>query len=721
MIKIKQYFLLSIFLFLCGGGLFTQTITQRKIDSLDNGLKTAKEDTSKVMTLARLSWHLRIAGDKQKARESAESSVRLADKLNYKAGKAAALNNLANLDWDAGNLQEAMDKFKICATINEEIGNKLELGHNLNNIGNTYWAKADYPEAVKNFKLALKSYEQAGNKLWTANTYNNLGSTFEQQGNYPEALRYYLEGLKILNETENKQLSSILHFNVGGIYSHTLNYPEALKNFKIYLAISEEIGVKGNIARAHVAIGEINEKQGNDSDALKNYSVAQKTFIETGDQALLAGVYNSTGGLYLHQSNYSEALKNFNAAADILQEIGANEELSVSYIHIGDILSRQATLEKDPAPRNLKYKKAIVILDKGLTLAKNTGVRENIKLGYKVLSEIYKGLNDYKKALEYHDLYVEVKDSLMNNEVTRKLELQRTQYEVDKSVEEEKIKNQAALAKQKAEHKRKNELLIAGFAILAIILFLIALLIRQSNQKKRAVEKAEAGHKMAELELQSLRAQLNPHFMFNSLNAIQDLILKEDNDRSHLYLSRFSKLLRMLLDNANQPFVSVKQEMEFLELYLSLENLRIPDLKFSIDKDPKINTEERMVPNMMLQPYIENAIWHGLSNKKGDRRLQIRIHENGNATEFEIEDNGVGRKKAAELKSLYRKGHTSKGMELLSKRFNLLSKEYGEAIQTTVTDLGNNGDATGTLVKIDVPFSLSEQAKHLTHDTNHHN
>lgn len=101
--------------------------------------------------------------------------------------------------------------------------------------------------------------------------------------------------------------------------------------------------------------------------------------------------------------------------------------------------------------------------------------------------------------------------------------------------------------------------------------------------------------------------------------------------------------------------------------------------------------------------------------------LQIRIHENGTATEFEVEDNGIGRKRSAELKQQFRHGHHSKGMQLLSKRFELLSKEYGTSIQTTITDLQENGDATGTLVKIDVPFTLSEQAKQLVHDTNHHN
>jgi len=229
--------------------------------------------------------------------------------------------------------------------------------------------------------------------------------------------------------------------------------------------------------------------------------------------------------------------------------------------------------------------------------------------------------------------------------------------------------------------------------------------------EKLKSEKASATSKMVELELQSLRAQLNPHFMFNSLNAIQELILKEDNDNSHLYLSRFAELLRLLLDNANQPFVPLKKEINLLELYLSLENLRIPDLKYFIEIDPMIDSNKTAIPNMMLQPYIENAIWHGLSHKKGERSLYIRIKRKGDLIVCEVEDNGVGRKMSAELRSLYRKEHRSKGMELLSKRFNLLSKEYGSDIQTAIEDLHDNGKAIGTRVAITVPYSLTEQPK----------
>jgi hypothetical protein len=241
--------------------------------------------------------------------------------------------------------------------------------------------------------------------------------------------------------------------------------------------------------------------------------------------------------------------------------------------------------------------------------------------------------------------------------------------------------------------------------VLCVFIWLVQRRINSIRRKER--EKSESIKRMAELELQSLRAQLNPHFMFNSLNAIQELILKEENEKSQTYLARFAKLLRMLLENADKPFIPLQTEIDFLQLYLSLEKLRIPDLLFSIDVDRAVDTEKTMIPNMILQPYIENAIWHGLSHKENDKQLQVRIKQSKGTTQYEIEDSGVGRQRSAELKSLYRKEHKSKGMELLSKRFKLLSKEYGSDIETSVTDITSNGNITGTLVTIKVPTTIS--------------
>ena len=168
----------------------------------------------------------------------------------------------------------------------------------------------------------------------------------------------------------------------------------------------------------------------------------------------------------------------------------------------------------------------------------------------------------------------------------------------------------------------------------------------------------------------------------------------------------------MLLENANNPFIPLARELEFLELYLSLEKLRIPDLKYSIEVDHQLNAEQIKIPNMILQPYIENAIWHGLSHKQdGNRKIQIRVLPTSEGVKYEIEDNGVGRQKADELKSAYRKGHRSKGMELLTKRFKLLNEEYKSEIQTSITDLMTNGEPSGTMVVINVPAIIAKEIK----------
>jgi len=192
------------------------------------------------------------------------------------------------------------------------------------------------------------------------------------------------------------------------------------------------------------------------------------------------------------------------------------------------------------------------------------------------------------------------------------------------------------------------------------------------------------------------------------LNSIQTLILKEDADRSQSYLSRFAKLLRMLLENADAPFIPLRKEIDFLQLYLSLESLRVPDLQYSISTDLELDQEQTLIPNMFLQPYVENAIWHGLSYKEVDKQLKIRIYRKNGAVTYEIEDNGVGRKKAEELKSLFRKQHQSKGMELLNKRIKLLNTEYSSEIITVVTDVMKDDKIAGTLVTIKVPVLLSE-------------
>jgi sensor histidine kinase YesM len=273
------------------------------------------------------------------------------------------------------------------------------------------------------------------------------------------------------------------------------------------------------------------------------------------------------------------------------------------------------------------------------------------------------------------------------------LKTQREQEHVEK---EELIQQQNIILERKVE-QRTHELEI------------------ERERSEQLLIKASQ-KQMIELQLQSLRAQLNPHFMFNSLNAIQELILKEDFENSHTYLAKFARLLRMLLENTERPFTPLQKELDFLQLYLSLEKLRLPDLQFAITTDPLINKEETLIPNMILQPYIENALRHGLSYKKGKKILELNIQKLEGVVIYHVVDNGVGRQKSAELKMLYNKKHKSKGMELLNKRFKLLSDEFGSDIKTEIHDLVDKGDINGTEVCIMVPDTISKTVENKLYD-----
>jgi LytS/YehU family sensor histidine kinase len=203
---------------------------------------------------------------------------------------------------------------------------------------------------------------------------------------------------------------------------------------------------------------------------------------------------------------------------------------------------------------------------------------------------------------------------------------------------------------------------------------------------------------------------MNPHFIFNSLNAIQELIVTEKVDEGYQYLSSFSKLLRLVLNNSEKSLIPLNAEIEMIKLQLSLESLRFKNaFSYSITVDESMEPEMINVPPLLLQPYVENAIWHGLRHKEGNKNLWIRIKETGRQLDIEIEDNGVGRQRAGEIKKqkLGAQQFESKGSALSAQRIKLLSSQYPGAASVKICDNQNTtGEATGTVVKIVFPSYL---------------
>ena len=249
----------------------------------------------------------------------------------------------------------------------------------------------------------------------------------------------------------------------------------------------------------------------------------------------------------------------------------------------------------------------------------------------------------------------------------------------------------------------KNPVFWTLIFILSFIASIIFLQSRNRQKQKAAVEKVVTEKKLAELEMQALKAQINPHFVFNCLNSIKGFIFDKDFKQADRYLDKFSELLRSTLDNSSSSIISLQDEINYLDNYLQLEKLRFDDkFDYFISVENEIDSKTIFVPAMLLQPYVENAIRHGirhLENRKG--KIKINIYKKGELLNCELEDNGVGREKASALRNEMHTEYQSRGMQLSKRRAEL----YGIELEI-IDKKAEDGNATGTMIILKIPLSL---------------
>lgn len=265
-----------------------------------------------------------------------------------------------------------------------------------------------------------------------------------------------------------------------------------------------------------------------------------------------------------------------------------------------------------------------------------------------------------------------------------------------------------------SEHHERNFFTTQQLQILTTIATLTANKIislqAEKTLQRNQIEMYSMNEQLSKARLEALRSQMNPHFIFNSLNAIQECILTNKVDAAYEYLSKFSKLQRMVLNNSSKEFIPFSSELEMLQLYLSLESLRFnQSFTYLIEVDDNIDTDDVMVPSMLIQPYVENAIWHGLRNKKGEKLISIICKEEDSVLIITVDDNGIGRKEAAIIKAkkLGSEQLESKGTVLTEQRINLLSVKYKAKIYINTEDkVTEKKEASGTTVIIMLPIDI---------------
>jgi len=397
-------------------------------------------------------------------------------------------------------------------------------------------------------------------------------------------------------------------------------------------------------------IGEVYDDLGNKTKALSFFREAIAINEKISNNRGIASNLINTGIVYNGIRMYDSAFIYLNKALKLYRQLNDKYGMSnaLSYISNSYLKAPKEVLNRQRIQPSLRYAKAIDLQQQSLKMAHEIGNLSTEGDGWSNLSDIYINQKDFAKALDAFKKYIAIRDSILNNEKKSQITRMEMQYEFDKKEAASKAEADKKQAVAASEIKRQQVIkntTIAGAGILLLASVFIFILYKRKRDARGQQREAEYKLEVADTEMKALRAQMNPHFIFNSLNSISDYISKHDVNTANYYLGKFAKMMRTILENSEYTQVSLADDLKALELYMQLEALRLNDkFEYEIKVDEEIDQENTMVPPLILQPFVENSIWHGIMSNEGKGKILIEIKKENEMINCMVEDNGVGLK-----------------------------------------------------------------------------
>lgn len=646
--------------------------------------------------------------DPVKGLKYADSAINLARSLKQDRLRANAyLAKAKNYEYKP-EIKKAISTLFLALELYEKAGSKADIATCYLRIGYDYYAIADYAASNDYAQQAVNLAKQTGDKKLYVLSLSALGNSYNLLADYPKAINCYLTQLRLVEQMHDIAYKAKVLGNIGVVYYYLKKYPDALKYYNLCLNTLEQLHDKLWIPAALNNIGAVYMDMGDYSRVI-DYN--QKALVLNRENKSIKGEANALADMsvaYTHMNRYREAFDCLDSAMAIFQKIGAKNNLSIGAGQMASlymdapasVLIRRGS---SPAKRLAEAKKW---QQKAIQLATHTKNINNEADQWKNMSRVLERRQDYKGALLSYRNYTALKDSIFNDKKRQELTRLNIQYDFDKKEAALKVKHiqeqtraQAEIARQKVI---RNASIIIGLALIVFGGITLVFYERRKHAKEQLKEVALKA-RMAETELKALRSQLNPHFIFNSLNSISDYIGRHDKVTADLYLVKFAKLMRKILENSEHQMISLANDLETLELYMQLEALRLDNkFRYKIEVEERIDSENTLVPPMLLQPFVENSIWHGISPKNGGGNIIVKAMIHDDMIEYIVEDDGIGREQSSKLKlEMKRPARRSFGIKAIQSRINMINESRQNKAQVELTDLEE-----GTRVSIKIPYEL---------------
>lgn len=554
---------------------------------------------------------------------------------------------------------------------------------------NTFWSQPD---------LAADNYQRSLAASTSISVNIKLAKAYMQSKNYQESIA-------LCNTLLTKKLTPFQEVEVyellGDTYSVIDNSSLAIENYQKALDKATKHIITPKITDLNSKLADIYANSGADDAAAEYYGNSLELSTRE-NKKRAAQEKDKVADFYGKNQDFDKEIELRNLA---LEEIEAIEDEEAPETTVGVLSPQRQNYKIANAYVNQEnYDAAIPFYERSI---KEADAKEDLvvkKDATRKLSELFRDRGDFDKAAESYEKYVAVVDELYikkEQELSQAARLSKemalkqnriTSLENDRKLNESRYK----LAFENEELINKNSI-IQKWVIGSLILIALLLLYAAYTQFKNVRQQQYVNNQLA---LKNLRSQMNPHFIFNALNSVNSFISSNDERAANRYLSDFSQLMRSVLENSEENFIPLSKEIELLELYVKLEHFRFKDkFDYNVTIDPTIDLDQFVIPPMLLQPYIENAVWHGLRYKKERGNLDVKFSKvDAETVVITITDDGIGRTQSKALKTENQKKQQSKGMGNIKKRISILNKMYRDKVDVFIEDAQE--DATGTRVKL---------------------